>query len=287
MQDVLTHSEQAERVFRSANTSDEGEYYHRYTLLASRITALLQLGHHDRAQLELGRALNEARATDNIAALLALSSVQTRLELSLGLGARAARRLEVERRQLPEHRFGLLHVFHITSLLRVGCATAEHDWALEQLNDDYQRYQRSILRRGGPFALIVPALHARLLLNRAVARGHSAAETATLVATDLRALRRFKGTAAAAVRARTRARLKLLAGDHAVARELLRFSMAGFKGDTLADEAARDRFAFGALLGGAEGAKLRAAALETLRAHGYRDPLRDIASYYPELLTRE
>lgn len=49
------------------------------------------------------------------------------------------------------------------------------------------------------------------------------------------------------------------------------------------DEAARDRFAHGILLGGSEGLQQQAAASEILRGFGYVNPQRDVQSYYPEL----
>ncbi|MET0387701.1 MAG: protein kinase [Polyangiales bacterium] len=285
LRDVLEPSEQAERMFRQVNAADEGEYYHHLTVLAARVTALSQLGQHALARSELQRAVSEARATDNVGALLLLSGLRTRLDLMDGQVERSITRLELEREQLPAQRFGLLHVYYLCSVMRVGCLTGDYDWTQRFMRDDMARFRRSLFRRGSYFAVIVPALHARLLLNRCVARNVSAAEAAKQVATDIRVLRGARVQSKDGALARTAARLALLAGDRAAARPQLEASIRGFERYEIAsDEAARDRYALGALIGGSEGAALQTTALTTLRDYGYADPLADLAGYYPELL---
>jgi hypothetical protein len=194
-------------------------------------------------------------------------------------------RLEVEHAQLPSQRFGLLHAYYIGSVLRVGCATGDYDWALRWMHGEFERMKHSVLRRGGPFATIVPALHARFLLNRSVALGHSAEQARREIAPDLRSLQKSSAAAAPALAARMRARLALIAGDRVTPRKLLELSSNGFEKDSVVDEAARDRFALGVVIGGDAGAQMQAAALLALRAHGYVDPRKDLQAYYPELLT--
>jgi hypothetical protein len=70
----------------------------------------------------------------------------------------------------------------------------------------------------------------------------------------------------AAPHAREEAESALLAGDRQAAHALLETSLRSFEALGLVDEAARDRYAYGALRGDAEGAALQTAALETLRA---------------------
>jgi hypothetical protein len=41
------------------------------------------------------------------------------------------------------------------------------------------------------------------------------------------------------------------------------------------------------LVGGMEGAQLKAACLESLRGLGYANPHKDVAAYFPELIAEE
>jgi len=283
LQGTVEYSGEAERMFREASGTDEGEYYHRYTVITARVAALFELGQHERAASELHHAVNEARATENVGALLLLSSALTRAEIMQDQAQRAKQRLEAEHAQLPPQRFGLLHAYYLGSVMRVGCATGDHDWAQRWMHGEFESMKHSVLKRGGPFATIVPALHARMMLNRAVALGHSAAEAEQAVADDMRALERSRAAAASGVVARMRARLAVMAGDRVTPRKLFEESSSCFEKDSVVDEAARDRFALGAVLGGEEGAQLQATALLALRAHGYVDPRKDLLAYYPEL----
>jgi len=280
---TVEYSGEAERMFREASRSDEGEYYHRYTVITARVAALFELGQHELAFTELQHAVNEARATENVGALLLISSVLTRSELMQGQALRAKQRLEAEHAQLPSQWFGLLHAYYLASVMRVGCATGDHDWALRWMSAEFERMKRSILKRGGPFSTVVSALHARLMLNRSVALQHSVEEATRAVAQDLRTLERSREPAADGVAARMRARLALIAGDRVTPRELLEQSSACFEKYRVVDEAARDRYALGAVIGGEEGAQLQATAILALRTHGYVDPRKDLLAYYPEL----
>jgi hypothetical protein len=286
MSAVIEHSAEAERLYREMSTSDEGEYYHRFMVLGARITALYQIGRFEQSQAEMSNALAEASASQNIMALLSLSSLRTRFEIAADQAHAAIARLEAECKQLPRRGFGLLHAYHLQSVIRVGCATGDHAWAFRAMADDWNRFRDSVVRRGGSFAVLLPGLHARLMLNDCVARKASAAEASRLVADDLRTLRRGKSQGARAVALRTRARLSYLAGDRDAAREGLRASASLFEHVHVPEETARDRYAYGILLGGDEGLLLQAAALEALRSFGYVNPRRDIATYYPELFER-
>jgi hypothetical protein len=282
MEDVIEHSAAAERLYREMSTSDEGEYYHRFIVLSARIAALNHLGRSEQAQTELYRALDEARAIENIVDELTLSSLQTRFDIAAGQAQAAVARIEAQGALLPRGSFGLVHAWQLTSVMRIGCATGDHAWAFHQLREDWERFNDSVLRHGSTFRVLVPALHARLVLNDCVARGVSADEAARAVADDLRAISRSKWKAGRAVTLRTKARLAYLAGKRDAARESLRRSYELLGADNMPEEAARDRYGYAMLLGGAEGEKLRAAALQTLRGFGYQKPERDMESYFPE-----
>jgi tetratricopeptide (TPR) repeat protein len=285
MRETVEYSDEAERTFREDSSSDEAEYYHRFTVISSRVSALFELGEAQQAQHELARAVQLARATENVAALLMLSSVRTRAELALNQAERARLRLEGERAQLPSHRFGLLHAIHIGCVLRVGCATGEHAWALDRTRALAERMEHSVLRRGGPYAFMTFAAHCRLLLNQALATGLDATAARRAVQPDMRRLAAATQPAAAGVLSRTRARLALMEGDRERARAELQRSLACFERLGVRDEAARDRYACGALLG-PEGQALQRSALAALRAHGYVHPEGDLGGYYPELVGR-
>jgi hypothetical protein len=101
---------------------------------------------------------------------------------------------------------------------------------------------------------------------------------------DLRLLKKHAPEAyrAAAV-GRVNARLAQLRGDVAEAIAYLRESATAYEATGAVDEAARDRYALGALAGGEAGTSQQAAALKKLHALGIGDPLADVRGYYPEL----
>lgn len=286
MRGTVQNSGEAERMFREASGSDDGEYYHRFTVISVRVAALIELGQHELAASELQHAVNEARATDNVSALLLLSGLRTRYDIMSDQAQRSMARLEAERAQLPSQRVGMMHAYYSQSVLRVGCATGEHEWAERLGGEIYERFQHSILARAGIQAYMAPALHARFLLNRAVALRHSAQEARASVANDLRSIAKANMAPSLGIIARTHARLHLIAGEHAAARPLLEQSLACFERIESIDEAARDRYALGCLMGGQQGAQMQETALEALRKHGYVNPSKDLLSYYPELLKR-
>jgi hypothetical protein len=78
--------------------------------------------------------------------------------------------------------------------------------------------------------------------------------------------------------------LAYLRGDRAAAIAQFRSSAAQHAENGAQDEAARERWALGCVLGEAEGQQLRAAALVALAALGIREPAEELRGYYPELL---
>lgn len=285
MEEAVVHAEEAERRLRDVNSSDEGEYYHRFTVLSAHITALLQLGRPVEAREVLQHAVNEARATENIAAQLILSNVATRFDISDGRPERGAARLEAERHLLPKHRFGLLHMYFLSAAIRVGCAMNDYDWTIRFIAEDWDRFQRSLFRRAGYLAVIVLASHARLVLNRCVATGQTAKQAAAAVAKHLRQMKHARGDlAATAAIERTRARLDWLAGKSASARSRFEASVHGFEKVKSLEDGARSRWAMGVIAGKEAGAQDREKAIEVLRAFGHVDPYQDLKAFFPELL---
>jgi hypothetical protein len=287
MEEVLEHSAEAERLYREMSTSDEGEYYHRFIVLSARLAALSHLGHCQQAQTELNAALVEARATENIVAQMTLSSLRVRFEIAADRSRDAMPRLVAEGELLPSGSYGLLHAWHLMTIMRVACATGDYDWAFQLMGDGWERFQASWLKHGATFKVLVPSLHARFVLNDCVARRLSVEETRERVANDLRDVSRSKWKTGRAMKLRIKGRLAYLAGKPEVARESFRESSALLETDGMHEEAARDRFAHGVLLGGEEGARVQASSLEILRRFGYVNPRNDIASYFPELSRRE
>jgi serine/threonine protein kinase/tetratricopeptide (TPR) repeat protein len=287
MRETLVQSAEAERIYRQLVTFDEGEYYHRFTVLAARIAALVQEGMHEQAEIELTRTENEARATENISALLLLSGARTRMDVMKDQPEQSMARLELERTQLPKHRFGLMHSYYLLSVMRIGCATGDVEWALRHMSEEWEAFQQSLLGRSSYMSVMWPGMHARMLLNRAVSRKESVAQATRAISADLRTLEHAGVRGARPSAERLRARLAFLAGDRAKAAKLYRASSLEFlHQDRLPEEAARHDYVAELIAPGADSASIKATALETLRSFGYVNPLNDIAGYFPELVTR-
>jgi hypothetical protein len=192
-------------------------------------------------------------------------------------------RLDAERAELPERAFGILGLLHMISMMMTACATGEHDWALNRLEQDWPAYLSSPIHMTAYMAAVAHFAHARLILNRHLASGASG-DAWQLVRPDVRALRRLPpGTYRDVALARLRARCAYLRGDVASAIAALRESTSLLDAASYLDEPERDRFALGCLNGGAEGAQLRAAVVARLHALGALVPLEELRSYYPEL----
>jgi hypothetical protein len=124
-----------------------------------------------------------------------------------------------------------------------------------------------------------------MLLNRHVALG-GASDPAALVREDLRALAKLPLNSSRVMAVHTQARLALLRKDTGRATALLRQSAADYDASDRPDEAARERYALGIVIGGHEGDTLRAQAARKLSDSGYADPGREMQTYYPELIGR-
>ena len=278
--DSLELCYQADHLHRTSSV--DSEYHHRFTIAAARIGVLLQLGEYRRADTELQAYLQEARDTENINAELHITMAQAWADVNAARGEQAIARLDAQRSQLPERSYGFLHVLYMISVLRVGSATGQFEWALENTADHWHQFQRSVVRRSDAFSMFVHEAHARLQLNR-IARAGDSASAARCVAPHLKALARCNRSDAHAEVARIQARLAILGGDRAGAQQWLDNSIAGFVKWGARDQAARDRYALGRLLGGEQGRVLVQEALEVLAQMGIADPAYDVQGYFPEL----
>ena len=292
MSRVIEASTAANAFYESKSAGgQQGDYYYMFAVRAVRIAALQNLGQHKEAAAELRELLNLAEATSNRAAVLQATLVTTSVE-QVSVGCAGSReRLDRERQELPSLGTGLLHVLHMTAVLRTACITGEHDWALSLLERFWPEYEESPVQRSAYLAYLLHSARARLLLNRhatlAAAGGNGLGDPAASVRADLK---RLSGHAPEPFRpcatARLAARIALLRGDEPRAVEQLHRSHAAHAEIGAVDEAARDRWALGSLLGGSEGQAHTSAALERLRLQGIADPLADLRGYYPELLQR-
>jgi hypothetical protein len=171
----------------------------------------------------------------------------------------------------------------MAAVMRTGCATAEYDWALESTREHWQTFQGSVVKRSEIFCVYGYATHARLLLCQAAHEGQHR-DLRRELSTHRSALKKLKLSNARAELQRIDARMAIAQGDRAAAQQLLFMSSANFERAGALDHVERDRFALGALQGGAQGQSLQQAALTRLKELGVVAPLRDLRGYYPELL---
>jgi hypothetical protein len=212
-----------------------------------------------------------------------MSLTQTLAEQIEGQGAISRLRLDEQRHELPPGAFGILHGVHMVATMSCACWTGEYAWATEHLDDMWQRYLRSAMRRTACLASLAHAQRARFLLNQHVAERRSG-DPRDLVREDLRQLEKLSLRECAAGVSRIRARLQFLRGERETAAQHLRESAAVHREIEMPHEAARDRYALGALLGGPEGDSMRSAAEQSLRDLGTVDPMADMRAHYPEIV---
>jgi serine/threonine protein kinase len=282
--DVLEPSYAADRIYETRVSGGVlGDYYYMFAVHIARVGALQSLGHHTRATEELRGYLERARATDNRAAILHATLPRTTSEQMIEQCAHSRARLDAERAEHPREGVGIIRVCHMIAVMRAACTTRDFDWALAQ-SDDWQAYLRSPIHRSAYLAALAHNAHARLLLNHHVANGQRRGAERVLRA-DLRQLERLPPMrVVTGALARLRARLDYLAGDPAAALERLRRNAVTYEAAGFLDEFERERYAVGYLIGGEEGAQLKAAADLGLRKLGVSEPLRDLRGYFPELV---
>jgi eukaryotic-like serine/threonine-protein kinase len=278
--DCIDLCAQAEHLLRTA--SADGEYHNRFTLAAARIGALLQLGQYTRAESELQLYLKEAAATENINAELHISMAHAWADINAGRADAAISRLDRQRAQLPRQGFGVLHVLHMVSVLRIACVTGEYAWGIGTTREHWQAFERSVVRRSDMFSMFAYEAHARLLLCHA-----ALTKTQPKLSAHRAGLKKARHKNAPGERLGIDARLALLARDKPRAQELLAASIESFDSADARDQAARARFALGALEAGEAGVALQQAALAALAALGVVRPERFVSAYFPELFRAE
>jgi eukaryotic-like serine/threonine-protein kinase len=281
---VIEPSYEAERILLADREADRRDnYYLRLAVVSCRIGALVMLGEMPRFLSELDSALQEARATENRHALLQLALNQTMAEEFTSQSMLSRPRLEEQRRQLPDGRFGMVHVLHMAAQMRAACATGQFAPALADVEHDWQLFLASAIHRNPALDTLGRNAHARFLINRHVVEGRSD-DIRALVHADLRALEAARSPSAASSAARIRARLAYLDADRELAVEELRRCAASHAEVGYAIEAARDRFALGRLLGGEEGRSLQSEAEQRFRDGGMADPHADLSIHFPEII---
>jgi tetratricopeptide (TPR) repeat protein len=287
---ALGPAEQAVRSYKEETRGDEhGEYYHSFTAVVVRISALAALGDYDAFVSELQDCAERARATENNSVRLHLSVHQTLAEHLAGQAQLSIARLEQERSCLPKKRFGVLHALHMCAVMAAGSATSEYSWARGLVDEWWPRYVKSVVHRSAYLGILLHTEHARMLLNERVAKGELR-DLSKLLGSDLRALddSALRLHAAGATQA-LRARIAYLQGETDRAIALLREAISAQDEAGLRADAAVSRRALGRLLqdqpGGAaaEGVQIGQMAESQLTKCGVRNPHEFCARYFPEL----
>jgi eukaryotic-like serine/threonine-protein kinase len=282
--DVLAPAYAADEIYETRSAGgEEGDYYYMFAVHTVRIAALQHLGKHSEASAELRSLLSHAIATDNRTALLQASFCTSIMEQVTERCAGTRARLERERTELPRGEVGILHVLHMAAAMRAAMMTGEFDWAFGIVEMFWSGYLDSTISHSAQLAYVLRSNRACLQLNQFVASGRQG-DPDRLIAEDLRWLsKKAPEPYRAPSSARLRARLAYLRNDPRAAAQLFRESMEQQTELGAADEAARERYALGCVLGGDEGVRLKAEALTALRALGVVDPEADMCGYYPEL----
>jgi hypothetical protein len=282
---VLEPAGEALRSYNDDTRGDEyGEYYHSFTAITARISALLVLGDYTTFTSELRDCLERAAATENHSMLLHLTVHQTLAEQLLGQAQQSRARLEKEREALPTKRFGVLHVMHMCAVMTAASGTGDYAWARELVDTWWSRYQSSVVRRSAYLGIIAHSEHARMLVHECVATG-KLDDLSKLVAKDLDALEKspLKRLARGAALA-LRGRVAHLQGQPDTAIRLWREAAGVLDEIGLRVDAVVLRFALGQLIGGAEGSQLRRGAEAQMRESGIARPQEFFARRFPELM---
>jgi adenylate kinase len=274
-------SYQAEHLHRMSSV--DSEYHHRFTIASARIGALIEICEYRRAETELQIYLREAEATEDINATLSIALAHTWFEIASDRIDQARARLIRQRGQLPRHGFGMLHVLHMSAVFRVGCASGDYDWAIDSTREYWRAFQHSVLRMSEAFSKFAFEAHTRLLLCRS-ARDGNVRETARAVAGHIGFLAGCNRSDAQAEALRLKARIAVMKNDREQAKQLFERSIAGFEALRARDQAARDRYALGCLVGGEQGQVMMRDALALLSELGVVAPLSNLKGYIPELL---
>ncbi|HKP61631.1 MAG TPA: protein kinase [Polyangiales bacterium] len=274
----------AEELYATRGLGDDlGDYFYMFVVRAAYVSALQFLGRHNEAAVVVRRLIDEATAKNNRSAVLQTSLACTAVEQA-EQGCRGSRaRLDLEHQELPAST-GVLHMLHLLAVMRAGCTTGEHDWALARHAELAPRLHASPLKHSAFFIYLLQFYHARLVLNAHVTSG-AGGDPEPLVREHLQWLAKksplpFRKLAPL----RIRARVALIRGDRALAKQLLLQSAQALEELGAADDAARERYALGFLTGGEDGEQRMAAAIAALSGMGMREPESDLRAYFPELV---
>jgi tetratricopeptide (TPR) repeat protein len=287
---ALAPAEEAVRLYKADMRGDEhGEYYHSFTALTVRISALATLGDYQQFLSELDECVERAQVTENHSMILHLSLHQTIAEHLRGEAGQTVERLDRERAMLPTKRFGVLHAMHMCSVMWAATATSEFAWARALTDESWPRYLKSVVHRSAYLGILAHSEHARMLLNERV-MNRNLNDLEKLVASDLRALdaSALRSHGAGAAKA-LRARVAYLQADSERAIMLLREAISALDEAGLRPDAAAARRALGQLLtnkagkSGGEGAQITQLADVQLTKCGVRNPHAFCARFYPEL----
>jgi tetratricopeptide (TPR) repeat protein len=281
---VIDFSETALHALRTDPHADtRGNYYRRHVVAAMRVGSLYVLGRYQEMTSELGLLLDEARATDNRALILTIAAAHVHMEEILDVSAATRSRLEQQARELPKNRFGTIHVVHMMAVVSAACFVGDYALAAECLDMHWDRFMGSSISRSGWLRLALHAARARLLLNQHVTAGADRALLAA-VREDWTWLSKQGASHAAK---RVAARLAHVSGDVPKAIQCLREAISELEAQSMVGEAARDRYALGALLAGDNGRALCETSLRQLQALGVVNPRRLLRAHYPEFIEAE
>ncbi|MET0389506.1 MAG: protein kinase [Polyangiales bacterium] len=284
MTTVLNTAEAADAHYQSGRVGGErGDYYYLFVIQTARIGALQIFGHYRRAESFLREVLARALATANRTAMLQATLVRTQSELYRDYAHESRPRLDREREELPKHGIGILHMLHLTAVLRAAALTFDFDWAFAVMDQLWERCMQSPLRHGSLLRYFMHSSRARLLLNRYVVEGRKG-DPGAIVEEDLRALRSLQHLPIQNLSRNFDARIAYLRGDTAGAIEAAQIMMRGFEQRQLLEEMAREKQALGCLIGGEEGAQLRAAGHAESLALGVANPFTLLRASNPELV---
>src|SRR5262249_36238236 len=151
--------------------------------------------------------------------------------------------------QLPADAFGLYPTVHMLGVMTAACWTHDYEWASAHLARAWPRFLRAPIHRAPFWATMNHEAHARLRINQHVL-GSADARALREAERDVAVIERQSMPFAAACAERVRGRLAALNGKPAAAIERLRRSVAICEQLGAVHEAARDRYALGAALGG-------------------------------------
>jgi tRNA A-37 threonylcarbamoyl transferase component Bud32 len=277
-EDVLAPSLEAEQLLSKLGPSDTGaDYLLRRATSSARIGALFELSEYGAFASELQSELQTVRAIGNRAAVLQLALNETLLDELLDRGRQGLERLEQQRLELPPVEFSVYHALHMIAVCRAGCLSGELSWAIERLEQEWPRFQRSPLRSGANIAIHARHTRLHLLVTQHILTARSVANVPRALEAEIRAL------AASDPRAKPSslhesARIALATGDKPRALALMHESLA-CAGARHPD---RVRYGLGLMIGGDEGATICAESQRALQERGLANVTGCMRADFPE-----